>query len=327
MRTLSPAPTSLFDPAAGTLRHGSFEGPLPAFDARAAGRLRRVATRKAWLYGAVTTDELWISFCVVHLGYASNAFVFVYDVARGAMLVDRTAIAAPWQARVGDDPHRPGPLATFRGRGLSLSTSCDGASLVVSARSTDVDLDARLSAAAAPPAISAIASLGGGRYNTTEKRAPLTVTGRARVGARDVPLDGALGGYDYTCGLLERRTRWRWAFGLGAVDGEPFAFNLVQGFVGEAECAAFADGRVTPLAEAAIEVGSPSPEDPWRVRGDGYDLTFLPGGVHAQHTNLGVVRSKFIQPVGTFSGTMRVGDRERTLEALPGVVEDQDVVW
>jgi hypothetical protein len=326
MRTLSPAPEALFDPT-GTLRHGSFEGPLPPFDARAAGRLRRAMMRKAWLYGAITTDEVWISFCVVHLGYASNAFVFVYDVARAEMLVDRTAIAAPWQARVADDAHRAGPLATFRGRGLSLASSRDGTSLVVSARSAGVDLDARLSAEDAPPAISAIAALGAGRYNTTEKRAPLAVTGHARVGDREVPLDGALGGYDYTCGLLERRTRWRWAFGLGKVEGEPFAFNLVQGFVGEAECAAFAGGRVTPLSEAVIEVGAPSPEWPWRVSGDGYDLTFQPGGVHAQRTNLGVVRSEFIQPVGTFSGTMRVGERTRTVVGLPGVVEDQDVVW
>jgi hypothetical protein len=121
---------------------------------------------------------------------------------------------------------------------------------------------------------------------------------------------------------------WRWAFAQGrSVGGEPFAFNVVQGFVGEAECAAFVGGRVLPMAEPTFHFDVENPSKPWRLQGPGIDLVFAPGAVHAQTTKLVVVRSRFVQPVGVFSGTMRVGGRDIQVAGLPGVVEDQDVLW
>jgi len=127
---------------------------------------------------------------------------------------------------------------------------------------------------------------------------------------------------------LPRHTQWRWAFALGkATTGEPFGFNVVQGFVGEAECAAFLGDEVFPIAEPRFEFDVKDPMKPWRLVGDGIELAFRPGGVHAQNTNLLFVKSRFVQPVGTFSGTVRVAGRDVAVEGLPGVVEDQDVLW
>ena len=47
----------------------------------------------------------------------------------------------------------------------------------------------------------------------------------------------------------------------------------------------------------------------------------------AQTTNLGVGRSRFVQPVGSVAGTMSVGGHRIRIDGLPGVVDDQDVVW
>jgi hypothetical protein len=49
--------------------------------------------------------------------------------------------------------------------------------------------------------------------------------------------------------------------------------------------------------------------------------------VHEQRTNLLLVRSRFLQPAGAFHGTVRIGDRDVELDGVPGVVEDQDVLW
>ncbi|MDQ3037367.1 MAG: DUF2804 domain-containing protein, partial [Myxococcota bacterium] len=152
----------------------------------------------------------------------------------------------------------------------------------------------------------------------------------ALIAGRRVSLDAALGGYDLTHGLLARRTRWNWAFLMGrARGGEPIALNLVQGFVGEPECAVWIDGEPVPLAEGRFTFAQEAPERPWRVRtADGaVDLAFEPGGVHREHRDLRVARARFVQPVGTFSGTIDVGGRRLELERVPGVVEDQDVVW
>jgi hypothetical protein len=194
-----------------------------------------------------------------------------------------------------------------------------------------VDVHARLESSAAPPAISAVALIPGGVVCTTEKRLLLAVKGEATVLGRSIPLDGALAGYDYTHGLLARRTTWRWGFALGrAQSGERVGLNLVEGYVGEGECALWLDGELVPLAEGRFTFDAARPLDPWRVRtADGaVDLTFSPGAAHSDHTNLGVIASRFVQPVGVYSGTIRVPDgRVLVVDGVLGVTEDQDMLW
>jgi hypothetical protein len=176
--------------------------------------------------------------------------------------------------------------------------------------------------------VAAIAELAPGLASATEKKPLLPLSGSVVADGRTLSLDQGTGAYDYTHGLLERRTRWRWAFGMGQLGGgDPVAFNVVNGFVGEAECAAFSASEVHPLGEPKISFEPGRPDGTWRLVGDGVDLTFEPGAVYAQRTNLLVVRSRFLQPAGLFRGTLRLGDREHALDGVPGVVEDQDVVW
>jgi hypothetical protein len=52
-----------------------------------------------------------------------------------------------------------------------------------------------------------------------------------------------------------------------------------------------------------------------------------PGGVHRETRDLGIVSSRFVQPVGSFSGTIEVLGRRLVIERALGVVEDQDVLW
>jgi hypothetical protein len=211
-------------------------------------------------------------------------------------------------ARVEVEPHRHVRLAT---KGLEL----------------DVVLDA----SGAPPAIGAIAEVAPNRFDATEKRALLGVRGTLRVDGRTQVLDGGLAGYDFTSGLLARRTRWRWGFALGRdATGEPFAFNLVEGFVGEGECALWTRGELVPMAEGRFQFDAAKPSDPWTVgTADGATrLSMTPGEVHAEQREMLVLRSRFVQPCGEWSGTIALAERPPLVvgRAL-GVTEDQDVTW
>ena len=326
-RILEAAPTSFLD-ATGTPAFGAYAGPMPRVDLGPLGLGDRVARRKRWVYAAVATEELWLAVALVRTGYAATAFAFAYDLVGKRMLVESTVIAPSLVARVGDDFHAQGELARFAMGKTRLTMSREGTTLGLHVRMRDLEVDAAIDESSGPPAISAIARLGDGLLDATEKRALLAVRGTARCGSRTIALDNGVAGYDYTHGLLPRHTKWRWAFALGrTVSGEPFGFNVVQGFVGEAECAAFLSGEVVPLAEPSFEFDVSEPMRPWRIRGPGIDLTFEPGAVHAQATNLLVVKSRFVQPVGTFSGTVNVRGRDVRVSGLPGVVEDQDVLW
>jgi hypothetical protein len=288
----------------------------------------RVARRKRWVWFGLASEEVLVSAALVRTGYAATVFLFAYDLAAKQMIADTTVLAPAPAGRVADDPRAAGELARLSFARSRMTLTRSGDEIAIVARLRDVELDVALDFAKAPPAVTAIAKLGDGLVDATEKRALATVRGTARFAGKSFAFDGALGGYDYTHGLLPRHTKWRWAFAMGrGVDREPLAFNFCEGFVGEAECVAFVPGAVLPLSEPRFELDENNPERPWHLTGDGIDLEFRPGAIHAQKTQLVVVRSKFVQPVGTFWGTVRAGGRELLVQNLPGVVEDQDVLW
>ncbi len=331
MRSLLPAPSSFIDPATGAPAFGSYVGPLPPVEL-GTGLVDRALRRKKWVWLAVAAEECWIALAVVRMGYATNAFAYVFDRPARRMLVDRTVVAPPGAAKIADDPHALGTLATFAfGRSsvvLERRAHGSAVSCELRARFRDLDIDLAFDETSAPPPVAAIAKLGPSLASATEKRVLAKARGSLVASGRRIALHGAVAGYDYTHGLMPRHTRWKWAFAMGrAKDGEPIAFNVVQGFVGEAECAAFRMNGTFPLSEPRFDFDAKRPERPWRLVGDGIDLEFDVGAVHAQRTNLVFVRSRFLQPAGFFRGILRVGDRDVELDGVPGVVEDQDVVW
>jgi Domain of unknown function (DUF2804), C-terminal/Domain of unknown function (DUF2804), N-terminal len=327
---LGPAPTSFLDPERGEPRFGAYAGSLPNVTL-AAGLAANVVRRKRWVYLAFAGDDAWIAVAVVRTGYAATAFGFAWDLRERTMLADVTRLAPAFAAEVSDAPHEDGVVARF-GRAVRVTRS--GSRLDVRVALGPLSVEASLDERGAPPGITAIARVGAagsGLVNATEKRALLATSGRARAGSgRLLRLDGGTGGYDYTHGLMPRHTTWRWGFGLGVdTTGRPFGFNVVQGFVGAAECALWTATGVVALPEPRFTFDGARAEQPWRIASEdgAIDLRFTPGAVHAQRTNLGLVRSRFVQPVGTFEGTVRAGGHEAHVERLLGVVEDQDVWW
>lgn len=335
MRPLVAAPSSLRDPETGAIRHGSFLGPLPPLDfAPRGGRgfLTRFAREKRWFYVALAGEDVWVSLAIVRTGYAATAFGFAVDWRDKRMLADATVVVPNLAAEVTHAPHADGVLARVAFGKTSMRVFRRGTSVDVAARFAGLDVVASLDESTAPPPISAIVKLGEGLSSATEKRALTTMSGHVTAGGRRSSLDGGLGGYDYTCGLLPRRTRWRWGFAMGRTkDDRAIGWNVVEGFVGAPECALFVERETFPLDEPRFALGADprNARDAWTLAGEGLALTFDPCAVHAQDTNLLLVRSRFLQPVGRFRGTVGVGpgDASSVVDGIPGVVEDQDVVW
>jgi hypothetical protein len=345
MRTFEAPPSSVLHPLSHEVIAGSFLGGLPVevdLGSLPVGGLPlvgatlfRAAHEKRWIYAAIAAGDLFLGAAIVKLGYASSAFAFAFDRASGRMLTDVSFLGPSAFASVNGAP-REGASARFSSLGKRASltwTRAHGAgAFSLAVRAGDLAIDARLDTAGAPPPIGVVAGLGApGLVNATEKGALLAVTGEATIAGRRFALDGGLGGYDYTHGYLARHTAWKWAYLLGRADsGERVGLNLVQGFVGEPECALWIDGALHPLAEGRFIFDVNQPLAPWRVRtaDESVDLRFEPGGIHQEHKNFGVITSRFVQPVGCFSGTIRVPGREPlVLSRVLGVVEDQDVLW
>jgi hypothetical protein len=334
-RDLAEPNASLFD-GAGEPQLGSFRGALPSGDLAPVrtklGPVRALASEKAWVYGIIASDDVLASFAIVDVGYANNAFLYVADP-RGALRARDSALGIPRvSAHVG-----PGALfpceASFRfpRSSYSIARGPDETAYHVRIETPSTHLEVAFETRGAPPPISVVGRLRGGDVAITEKQALLRVRGGLVVRGERRTLDDAFAGLDYTHGFLPRHTVWRWAYFLGrAACGTRVAMNVVEGFNGAPECCLWVGDELVGVAEASFRFTHDDHLAPWTIRTpDGaVDLTFQPSGMYADVRDLAILKSKFRQPFGLFAGTLRLADgRELVLEEVPGVVEDQDMLW
>lgn len=337
--------------AQGEPRFGTYQGELPEVDLPkllgrwAPARTTRLLKRKRWHYTFVATPEVAALFAVVDLGYSASAFAVALDLAERRPLCDVSFLGAPGpMLSLGDKP----------GAGLSASFRTLGGKLAIRRGEEDeryqVEVDVsrvrtgslntfqwagELLVAGGPPALTVIAPVqGDGLVNVTMKRNGLLSFGSLEAGGKRFRLDGGVGGIDYTQGYLARHTAWRWAFAAGRLsDGTPVGLNLVEGFnesnADANENALWLGDRLYPLARARFEYDAKNLLAPWRLTTvDGaVDLRFQPFYVHREERNLRLIISHFAQPVGFFEGTVTVGGQTLQLSNVPGVTEDQDMLW
>jgi hypothetical protein len=346
---LPPAPKSVCT-SQGEPCFGKYQGELPLVDL---GSLRghwapaaavRLLKRKRWLYTFAATPEVAALFAVVDLGYTSSAFAVAVDLKERRPLCDVSFLGAPGPLVQVSDRPGAGLTASFRTLGGRLSVRRGeederyqievDVSRVRTGSLQSFQWHGELLVAGGPPALTLIAPVeGDGLVNVTQKRGGLLALGSLEAGGKRFRLDGGVGGMDYTHGYLARHTSWRWAFAAGRLaDGTPIGLNFAEGFnegAGETENGFWIGDRLFPLARARFEYEPKELLDPWRITtADGaVDLRFKPIYAHREEKDLRLVVSHFAQPVGLFEGTVTVGGRTFTLSNVPGVTEEQDMLW
>jgi hypothetical protein len=225
-------------------------------------------------------------------------------------------------ARVGGVPQRWWAIAlpdgtllerTTTGRG-GINLALDRASVDARAAGNGEAVSIELALGARPPV--EVVSPHGRSYIWTAKRAPVAVRGRVRMDQRTWELDGEHGFIDDSGGYHARHTAWRWSAGVGrADDGRRVAWNLVDG-VHDAprgsERTVWVDGQPREVEPQAFA------PDLSRVGG----LTFRRWSVREHSMSLGLVRSRYSQPFGSFGGELPGG---LVLAEGYGVLEDHEV--
>jgi rRNA maturation protein Nop10 len=164
----------------------------------------------------------------------------------------------------------------------------------------------------------------------TQKTSCIPVQGEVQAGGRRFGMDGAFASLDYSHGLYARRTRWRWASACGRTSsGERVGLNFADGH-NEVENCVWLGGELLVLAPARFEFDPADPMKEWRVAtADGrVDLRFTPEGLRREDTDLKLAVSRYVQPIGSFHGTLLgPGGRRVEVAGLPGVTEDHEAVW
>jgi hypothetical protein len=241
---------------------------------------------KAWRYIGVFGPELMICVAAVRIGRARQSFWAVWD-RRAGRLHERTWLSA------GGVRLTPG----------SARVSDGGAELSLAFAETG--------------GVESVCRSGDG-YGWTRKQGGIPVHGTVRLDGGRARAIAGRAVIDDTSAYYERHTRWRWCAGVGtAEDGRALAWNLVQGVNDPArgsERTVWVDGVPRETDPVAIASGLDAVGD----------LRFRAEACREHRQNLLVVRSRYRQPFGTFSGTLPGGPQ---LHEGFGVMEDHDVWW
>jgi len=363
MLALSPSPPEVPGPD-GVPPFGAYAGELGPVDLRrlapphALPAWARRLRRKRWHYALYTTPEVVAVMAIAELGYAANAFFAAVDLREKQPLIDQTLLGLPSPLSTVSDAMARGLGGSFRvpGARFRFARAPDSDryrhSVEISAlrrpRSGRVKFEGEALVTGAPPPLVLVAPvpaqprkdgddspLRRDGVNVTQKSVGLLASGRLEVGRRRYALDGGVVGLDSTHGYLARHTRWNWAMACGRLeDGTPLGFNLVAGFNEVSSGAAgenvlFLGDHLQPVGPALFRFNAADPMDLWRIETvDGtVQLTFRPLHAHRDVRDLGLLRSRFLQPLGFFAGRLRIRDQEIALAELPGVTEDQDMLW
>lgn len=284
--------------------------PLPAPEQPAVGAgaprlplLSGLRPLKRWRYAAAFGPDLMLCAGSARIGPLPQRWWAVAEP--GAPLRQRASVGSAGLTLT--NPSGPGD-GTARTR------------LTIDSSNAEVDLVISISPSVAEP-IEVVSPSGGG-WIWTRKQAGLVAAGTVDLGGRRRPVE-LRAVIDDSVGYHARHTAWRWSTGVGrARSGERVAWNLVSGVhdgPSASERTVWVEGKPAEVGEArfsddlaAVEIG-----------GDGR-LDFEPWSAREHSMSLLLVRSRYRQPFGAFTGTLPGG--LALLEGY-GVMEEHDVLW
>lgn len=325
---LPPAPARLVHergiPAFGTYCGHIGQLSWQALPLTALQRVLRPLRHKRWQYAAIAHDHYFIGVAVVDAGWISTAFAYLFDRRQHRLLADFSADGLPLlSARL---ENRAFGDATFqRGRDrIAFRRAEQRLELTINTPALQLAAHIALPTAAQTLAVIAPANW---QAHATHKSSALATSGFADCAGHRFSLDGAVASLDASNGLLARETCWRWA----SAHAPGLGFNLQAGYMGKAENALWLDGELLAVGAAHFEYNAANPLAPWHIHTeDGtVDLQFQPEGARAENKDLFIAASRYIQPIGHFSGTLTHPDtgRSHLVKRLAGVTEDHYSRW
>ncbi len=270
--------------------------------------------RKRWRYVGAFGERVMLCAANVHVGPLGQTFWAVLDRESGE-ITESTHQLLPaergevWTERGGG--FDPWDLGTG---GKGIRTRIDSGGTVARLRFTE---PGEWVEAVCPTGEGS----GAGGYVWTRKRPSLIELDLTMADGTRIK-DTLRGIEDESAGYHPRHTAWRWSAGVGtAADGRGVAWNLVDGINDPAE-----------RSERAIWADGEAPWEPDPVVFDdltavtfagGSRLAFAAEAERSADENKILVKSKYRQPFGTFSGSL---DGIELADGI-GVMESHEATW
>ena len=308
--------------------------PLHGTDAVTRGPVGRLRAKR-WEYWAVTTPTHAVGLVLSDISYAGVHGIFVLDRRTGEQVRhDVTAVGRPGTATL------PGTLGLgpARGRAGEIRTEIEelpgGVGTRLRAAGPRVRLDVLAHRPDGHESLAVVVPWSERLYQYTVKDVCRPAEGTLWVDgeAFPVPSGESWATLDHGRGRWPYDIAWNWGAGSGVVDGRVVGVQVGGRWTdgtGSTENSLLVDGRLTKIGEEltwTYDAGDWLA--PWRVTGEGVDLTFTPEHLREAVTDLKILASRTHQAFGTWSGTVRdeTGQDVR-VDGVYGWAEDVHNRW
>ena len=282
---------------------------------------QRRLKRKSWIFCSSYTADYYVGFAIVDAGYIAKAFCYVYDVKTGQRWEDS-------QIRPLGFPH------SFNG---AQSTTWSLSNYLIQVGQNDIKLHFKgrqfqikwkidLSTSGL---LFICPSQGKNRpYHSTFKN--MTCNQDLQIKTKDqlIRINSSTASIDFSHGYPPRHTRWNWLSMTGVSDcGKNIGMNLVDQFNENMENYMWIDGQVFPAGAVQFNYDKKQIDTDWSIKNDRSNINMNVHWQRSENLHIGILKSSFIQVMGSVKGTIKPPDS--TLLSIHGfgVCEDHHSIW
>jgi len=295
---------------------------------------------KRWSYIGVISDECISGTALVHLGYACNAFSFVFDRKENT-LIEKGYVLPPFAGMVFDRNADNGSciMHNKNDRIEMLHRCAEGKRLlnidVAKGSKKQIIAEFEIEENLNSKPLQLLTPMENGQKVFTQKIAGLKTSGTIHTQNKKFTFnkENSFAIFDWTNGFHNRITEWNWASAGGiSLCGKRIGLNFSRGVYtsGYGENVLWIDGEPELQNEIIFEYNSQESLKPWRISNASktINLLFTPENKRQSKEDFGIVASSFIQPCGSFSGFITtLAGKKIELKNIGGVVEEHFAKW
>lgn len=287
---------------------------------------------KRWEYWGFVTPTHLIGVTVSSLDYASVNQVWVLD--RSTLTeIDETSISPLSGAVTLPGTLRGGP-ATARTKTLSIDIDEVEGGTSIQATTDRVLINLVAERGSDHEALGVVVPWSYRLFQYTVKDVALRVHGTIRVDGVEfeIPRAESWAVLDHGRGRWPYRMTWNWGAGSGVVDGHVIGLQIGGKWTdgsGSTENSIVIDGTLHKIsAELEWEYDLENLMAPWRMVGEGVDVSFTPFYQRSAASNAVVIASKTEQCFGHYAGTVTLSDDTTvSVDGLVGWAEHVENRW
>jgi hypothetical protein len=295
---------------------------------------------KRWSYIGVISDECISGTALVHLGYACNAFSFVYD-RKEKKLIEKGYVLSPFSGMQFDrNPDNGDCRMQNKGDSIDMLHRCNEGKRLLTiniAKDTPQQILANITIEEdlQSKPLQLLTPMQNGKKVFTQKNAGLRAEGSIQTKDKKFTFnkDNSFVIFDWTNGFHNRITEWNWASAGGISNcGKRIGINFSSGVYtsGYEENVIWIDGEPELQEKIIFNYNAQQSLDPWTITNTDktIHLTFIPEQMRCSKDNFGIIASSFMQPCGSYSGfiTSKAGERIE-INNMGGVVEEHYARW